>query len=257
MDGKEKSRAIQRTSLTDQVGNAIIDLIQNRHLSHGDSLPPTGELASMLNVSVPVVREAIAGLAGIGLVRRQQGRESVVSTPDSSHLSRVLGFRISSAQVDDLAIQDFREIMEVGNARLAAVRRNDAHIAELEAAIAHQRNVKSDQEIHIADVAFHAAIAHAGGNDLSTMTLDALSPLLHRQRERVWSGWVAAGGVLESIIDAHAEIVKQIIAGDPAGAADAMSRHLEQARFGLSHEAQTTDADSGHLLDAQGSAERT
>jgi len=234
-----RSWAIQRASLTDQAVDAIVGLIQRRNLADGDSLPTTGDLATMLNVSVPVVREAIAGLSTIGLVKRQQGKESVVSTPNASHLGMVLGFRIANANVDDRAIQDFREIVEVGNARLAAVHRDDAAIAELQAALTHEREVRSEDELHVADVAFHAAVAHAGGNDLSIMTLDALEPLLHRQRERVWSGWVAGGGDLETIIEAHAKIVDQILAQDSSGAADAMSAHLKQARTGLDYPPRT------------------
>jgi len=232
---KENARpwAIQRASLTDQVADAITDLIRRRSLADGDALPSASELASMLNVSIPVIREALAGLSTIGLVKRQQGKESVVSTPGASHLGSVLGFRIANANVDDRAIQDFREIVEVGNARLAAAHRDDASIAELQAALTHQRQVRSEDELHAADVSFHAAIARAGGNDLSVMTLEALEPLLHRQRTRVWSGWVASGGDLSTIIDAHAKIVDQIVAQDSSGAADAMIAHLWQARSGL------------------------
>lgn len=226
---------IKRSSLTEQATEAIIDFIAEHRLSDGDSLPGTAELAERFEVSVPVIREAIAGLSTIGLVRRSQGRETTVSTPDSTHLSRILGLRIANANVDDDSIQQFREIVEVGNAQLAARNRTDEDIADLDRALDVLRAADSAGHLHSADVAFHAAVGRAAKNDLFTLTLDALEPLLWRLRERVWNGWVAAGGDLDSIVEAHATVLEAIRAGDEQAAAAAMSEHLGQARVGLEY----------------------
>lgn len=226
---------LKRLSLTEQASDAIIELISERGLRPGDLLPPTSELAAEFNVSVPVVREAVAGLSSIGLLRKQQGRESIVSTPGPSHLGRLLGLRISSERIDDVATQQYREIIEVGNARLAARGRTANSIAKLEKALQNLRLVDSEETLHEADVAFHAAVAEAGGNDLIMLTLDALQPLLRRQREHVWKGWVASGGDLDAIIEAHAQILEAIRAGDEEEAGRAMGLHLTQARAGLEY----------------------
>src|SRR5680860_425618 len=101
---------LKRSTLMQQVTEAILDLIAERALRDGDALPSANELSALFEVSRPVVREALAGLAALGLVNRQQGRETTLSTPDSEHLGRLLGFRIASAEVDDEAVQQFREI---------------------------------------------------------------------------------------------------------------------------------------------------
>lgn len=228
-----KSR-VERSSLTKRVTEAMLELISERKLGDGDPRPSTTELAATFEVSLSVVREALAGLAALGLVDRQQGRETLLSTPDSRHLGRLLGFRISNAAVDDEAVQQFREIVEVGSARLAARNRDARHLEELERALAVLQHATGDEELHDADVAFHAAVARAGGNDLFTLdVLDALEPLLRRLRSRVWNGWVASGGDRESIIDAHATVLERIGDGDEDGAGLAMTRHLGQARVGL------------------------
>lgn len=229
-------RQLQRSTLTEQVIEAILDYIAENELRDGAALPPTNTMASMFDVSVPVVREAISGLAAIGLIKRQQGRESVMSTPDAGHLERLLRFRVANAAVDDRSIHEYREIVEVGNARLAARNRTPEALMALEHAFHLLESVKGEEELHNADVAFHAAVARAGGNDLSVLTLDALAPLLHRHRRRVWSGWVADGGDLDSIVAAHALILDKVRDGDVAGAASAMATHLAQARHGLEHE---------------------
>ncbi|MFE1408978.1 FadR/GntR family transcriptional regulator [Streptomyces sp. NPDC058770] len=228
---------IRRGSLADQATEALMTYITENGLGDGDPLPATGELAALFDVSVPVVREAVAGLAAIGLLKRQQGRESVVSTPNASHLSRLLAFRVSNAAVDDESIQQFREVVEVGSARLAATNRDESALAELDSALHQLRAVKGDEALHAADIAFHAALARASRNDMFSLTLDALEPLLQRLRRRVWSGWVSSGGDLASIVEAHAVILERVRAGDADGAGKAMSDHLAQARHGLENPA--------------------
>lgn len=225
--------SLRRNSLAEQATEAIIELIEVEQLRDGDALPATAELAEMLDVSVPVVREAIAGLAAIGLVRRQQGRETTVSIPDSSHMSRLLQLRTAGVAVDDERLQQFREIVEVGNASLAARHRTDADLQALDEAMQHLRTVRTTDELHAADVGFHAAVSKATTNDLCELTLEALEPLLWRLRRRVWTGWVSAGGRLESIIEAHSIILEAIRAGDEEAAGRAMADHLGQARVGL------------------------
>lgn len=229
---------IRRSSLADQAAQAIVELIGDRGLRDGDSLPATNELADSLDVSVPVIREAVAGLAAIGLLRRHQGRETTVSMPDSTHLTRILALRVSGAEIVDDRVQQFREIVEVGNARLAATNRSPADLTALSAAMHRMRSVASTEDLHAADVDFHSAIARATSNNLCELTLDALEPMLRRLRRRAWAGWVTGGGRLDTIVEAHATILTAIHAGDPGAAATAMTAHLAQARVGLNSPSQ-------------------
>lgn len=238
-------KAIKRASLTDQATEAIVELISERNLKAGDSLPGSGDLAEMLNVSVPVVREAIAGLAAIGLLQRQQGRETVIATPDSSHLSRLLNLRIAGASIADEQLQQFREIVEVGNARLAARNRTPEAIEAIDDAMRVLADVSDAEQLHHADVAFHAAVARAADNDLCELILEALEPALWQLRRRVWSGWVARGGELGPILDAHRRILEAIRAGDESGAAAMMAEHLSQAREGLEAAVRSGDFQAG------------
>jgi len=234
---------IQRMTLAEQASDAIVELITGSDLEDGDALPSTAELAERFSVSVPVVREAIAGLAALGVLKRRQGKESVVSTPDADHLGRLLKFRIAHARVDDAAIQQYREVVEIGSARLAATNRDDEGIARLEEAHRAQQDAETDSDFHDGDVAFHAVVAHVSGNDLFELTLDAISPLLRRLRSTVWEGWVSAGGDRSAIIDAHAAVLECIRTGDADGAARAMEAHLQQARIGLEADGARTAAD--------------
>ena len=70
-----ESVTLSRRSLADQVADALIDLILKEGLQEGDSLPSTAELSERFGVSRTVVREALAALAGRGILSRSQGRE--------------------------------------------------------------------------------------------------------------------------------------------------------------------------------------
>ncbi|MYS86574.1 FadR/GntR family transcriptional regulator [Embleya scabrispora] len=226
-------KPIQRQSLTDMAVDALIDLIEERGLSEGDALPATAELADELSVSRPVIREAIAELAGQGLLERRQGRETVVTLPGSRQLERLLRLRfaVTGTQLED--IQTYREVAEVGAARLAALKATDADIEAIQQKLDAIRAARSDEELHEADQAFHREVARAAGNGLLLLTIDGITPHLHQLRVEAWRGWTESGKGIGPIVEAHAVILDRIRRRDPEAAARAMREHLGQAREGL------------------------
>jgi DNA-binding transcriptional regulator YhcF (GntR family) len=98
--------SLSRRSLADQVADALAQYILEEGLQEGDSLPSTAELAERFDVSRTVVREALADLAGRGVLTRSQGRESIVATPGSSELTSLLQFRLRRS---DMATDDIFE----------------------------------------------------------------------------------------------------------------------------------------------------
>ncbi|HEY8543533.1 MAG TPA: FCD domain-containing protein [Acidimicrobiales bacterium] len=226
-------RPIPRRSLTDQVADALVDLIRERGLRSGDALPATADLSESFNVSRPVVREAVAQLAGRGLLVRQQGRESVVTVPGSEHLEQLLRYRIEGSGVSDDVLQDYRETLEAAAARLAARNATEDDLAALRERFAELCAAQGDDALHDADVAFHRAVAVASHNELILLTLDAVASLIRQLRRRAWSGWKAAGKGLQPVLDAHERILDAITRGDEHAAAEAMVSHLAQARAGV------------------------
>lgn len=224
---------IPRRSLTDHVADALVELIREQGLKSGDSLPATADLSDSFNVSRPVIREAVAELAGRGLLRRQQGRESVVTVPGSEHLERLLRYRIDGSGVADDALSEYREILEASAARLAARRATADDIELLRERMDTLRKARGDNALHDADVAFHRAVALAAHNELIVLTLDAVASLLRELRKKAWSGWKSMGHGLAPLIDAHERVLDEIAAGNEDGAAEAMTAHLAQAREGV------------------------
>ena len=115
-----ESTAIVRRSLTDLVADGISDIIETEGLTEGSFLPSTGELARRFAVSSVVVREAIAQLAGQGVLRRRQGREAVVSLPGPEALTTTLTIQAKHGRISADDILHCRVALETQAAILAA-----------------------------------------------------------------------------------------------------------------------------------------
>jgi DNA-binding FadR family transcriptional regulator len=137
----------------------------------GAPLPNEDELTAELGVSRTVVREAVKALQAKGLVEVRPKTGTRVRPRRAWHL---LDADIVAWQFADMErAEDLRELYEIRSsiaaaaARLAATRRTDEQLAEIEA---HQRRV--DAAFHEplarrnAELDFHAAVVDAAHNSL-------------------------------------------------------------------------------------------
>lgn len=233
---------LQRTSLADMAVDELIRLIEDSKLKEHDKLPPTTELADILGVSRTVVREAIAKLAGQGILEHRQGREAVVKAPDSSQFERFFRLRFAVNGADYKSLQEYREVIEVGAARLAAQRATPDDIAAITERLNKLRGAATEDEQLRYDQDFHREVARASGNDMILLSIDGITPLLIQLRKRAWAGWTQSGKGVTTIMDAHAAILDQIKAHNPDGASTMMAHHLAQATEGLLYTTQPTPA---------------
>lgn len=233
MSAAQPAVSLSRRSLADQVADALVDLILEEGLHEGDSLPSTAELSERFGVSRTVVREALAALAGRGILTRSQGRECVVATPGSDELHRLLRFRIRRDEVSLTDILDTRLALEVMSARLAAANATEADRVEIQHQLEALAAARKEPAYHEADIALHRAIAVASGNHLLVLILDALVDFLREVRVQATKARKSRGESLEPVIEQHRRIVQAIDARDADGAAGAMRDHLDRTRAEL------------------------
>ena len=216
---------LNRQTLAEQVARALIDLILDRGLTEGDALPSTAELSERFGVSRTVVREALAALTGQGILSRGQGRDCVVSTPDSSQLLSLFQFRVRDG-LDEADVMQVRLALEVGAAEAAALKRSEEHVSALRQHLASLENAPDDRRFHEADLALHRVVAEASGNPLVVFILDGLAGLLRAVRVSSLLHRRSRGDEVGPVIEAHRAIVDAIADGDPLRAAAAMRDHL-------------------------------
>ena len=111
---------IQKTSVSQQVVNHVLDQIEQGALKPGDRLPVEREFAESLGISRVPLREGISALAALGIVERRQGDGNYISGFSADILGRILRTYtlLEGTLADDLF--EARSVVEGAAARLAA-----------------------------------------------------------------------------------------------------------------------------------------
>ncbi len=215
---------IVRESVAEQVVRRILDMVKAGVLKAGDMLPPERDLAVSLSVSRPSVREALRGLAVLGVVRTRQGGGAYISDLGPESLLSPLQFYLSLHDVNIRQLYDARSLIESDVARRAAVNMDAAGLERLEAILAEQKATIHDPNAYrISDFAFHETIWIGSGNAFLKSIGEALNFLGLEIRERAWE----QPGVLEQSLSDHRRLLDALKARDPDAAASAAAQHMQ------------------------------
>lgn len=213
----------------EQLSHRLLDFIIDQGLDEGDKLPSTGELAEQFEVSVLVVREAIAILVGRGVVRRRQGRESVVTRPGPEVLDFLFRVRAAQDGISTTEIQQCRSALELQAVALAATsktrdERKTIMVPLLEA----MKNAGSQEELAEADQAFHEGIFHLSGNRALALLVGALRSAVRTGVNENWQRWfdLQIDKTPFPVIASHEKIAEAIIDGNRHHATQAMADHF-------------------------------
>jgi GntR family transcriptional repressor for pyruvate dehydrogenase complex len=162
------------------LADELRDDITSGRLQPGERLPPEPELCVRTGVSRSTVREALRLLASQHLIVTTRGVTggSFVVHPDAEQLSEALSTGmnlLTKAAVGFADLLELRSALEIPAAALAAIRRTDAHLAEIRAALFDPDLDDFDVMLQ-AHAAFHAAVAKATCNPLYELVT---RPLYH------------------------------------------------------------------------------
>jgi len=217
----------QRPSASERVAERLVSLISSGNIAPGDKLPSENELAKALQVSRPVVREALRGLAMMGIVASRQGGGCYVTDLKPQRLMAPLSFALSLQDYNIESLFRARLVIDTGIAAEAARRATAAQITTLQELVeAGYKLVDDPIGFRVMDAEFHGLIATAADNDFLEKVYSSLYSLAIEQRRKA----SAKPGVLQRSADDHAEIVAAIAAKDPDAASVAMGRHVENIR---------------------------
>jgi DNA-binding FadR family transcriptional regulator len=221
---------IDRQDLPDQIRYGILSLIQERRLRPGDKLPPERQLAKMLGVSRPSVRQALGALSAMNVIEVRQGSGTYVSSLDPALLVQHLDFVFSLGDSDFLQLLEARRIVEPGIAALAADRISDEQIARLEELMeTAAESVERHEKFLEADIDIHATITAAAGNEVLRRMVGAISQLSRASRLRT----TEIPGVPQQVLEDHRVIVCALKSRDGEGARKAMMQHLSDVEESL------------------------
>ena len=199
----------------------IQDMILKGELKKGDRLPPERQLAETLGVGRPALKQAISALEVLGIIRSRQGNGNYI-TADTMEVFNPLAIRfyLDSNSSDD--ILEFRYIMEVQMASLAAIKITDEQLSDFQALMDEiKENTNEETPLETRqryNNLFHMRIVEICGNRLMISIFNSILSLIADQIR-------FTDGV--RFYESHLKIFDAIKAGDPKGAAYYMAEHFE------------------------------
>jgi DNA-binding FadR family transcriptional regulator len=230
---------VESRRLYRQVADQMRKLIERGDFAPGSRLPSERELADLLAVSRPTVREALIVLEVEGYVHIRMGSGVYVATPSTA----VDG--IAHEAEGPFELLRARTVVECAIAEDAARAARPDQIAILDTILARMAGSLEDRPAALSlDRDFHVAVADIIGNG----TLNRFVRGIHDLRltpyfEKLASyfenplTWAAA-------MEEHRAIRDAIAAGDPVAARAAMRAHLDQSQLRLSESFGEEPADS-------------
>lgn len=213
---------------TEQIARKLQRRIRGRDWRATGRLPGQRELAIELGVSRASLREAIAMLESLGLLRSEPGRGVFINRPGES---RSLGARGRWRFQDRYALRDVymvRNELEELAVALAASVITPGGIARLRATIEQMRAAADAGDLlraSDADHAFHVCIVEIAGSPMLRDLSESVAEVVDHSRRLPFSD---PARVREPIRE-HELIVEAIATGSPKAARKAMRAHIRNA----------------------------
>jgi GntR family transcriptional repressor for pyruvate dehydrogenase complex len=222
--------SIKKSAIAEEILARLLDLIKERELRPGDKLPPERELAAMMDVSRPSLREALRALSIMNIIEIRQGDGTYVTSLEPELLVEHLDFVFALDDSTFVQLFEARKILEVGIVALAAQRITAEQIAELEACLARSvENTDDPQAFLETDLELHNLITRAANNPILSRMMASISQLGLASRSRT----TAIPGVVQKTVDDHRAIVAALKARDANAARQAMLDHLNNVEARL------------------------
>lgn len=232
----------KKSALSEDIVENLLKLIRERELRPGDKLPPERDLAAMMQVSRPSLREALRALSIMNVIEIRQGAGTYVTSLEPNLLMSHLDFVFALNDAAFLELFEARRILEPGLVAMAAERITDEEIAQLEECVHRSLALIDDFEAFAeADMEMHELIAKAARNSILERCMAGISQLGRVSRRRT----VGLPGVTRRSVQDHLAIVAALKARDPDAARQAMLEHLQHVEQELKHLAQCDAAAHG------------
>lgn len=218
---------VSRQSLSHDIAQRIVHLIQMGHHQPGERLPAISDMARQFGVGSPTLREALKKLETVGVVDIRHGSGVYVGrSPESLMITNpVVEARATKKLLVDLI--EARIPIESQTAALAAVNATEEHLDEMDGLLARAgRSFDDSTLLTQVNLSFHRQIALASGNIVMHQILDVLSSLFRDEQRLI----LDIHGRREDDHHEHVEIYEALRARDAQLAVERMRSHLERVR---------------------------
>ena len=206
----------------------LLDHIESQGLKGGDRLEPERELAKILGISRPSLREAIQILQVQGRLRVRHGIGIfILDQADGEKLRESL--RAAQHRIEELF--QMREILEAPAVEWAAERRSEEQLAEMKLAAwalnqAIARKPVDFENLRRLDMEFHLTIVRSAQNQFLNQTLGTLQEIMFHSMDNT----LKLPGRVDSSEHEHGMILDAIEKRDSITARLMIIQHIHNAR---------------------------
>ena len=214
-----KFEPIQTTErLYVRVARQISELIQSDNVNPGGKLPSERDLANILNVSRPSIREAMIALEVSGVIE--------VRTGSGIYVCENQFVPVTDEGIGPFEILEMRLLVEPAACALAAERITNEQLARLQQLYRELEQTNGTEQMEAFDEQFHNLIGEATENTAIGRTISWLWVTRSRsQLSRDYHRLIVVEGVYP-VLDEHKKILDALMSRDPEAAKSAMRKHL-------------------------------
>lgn len=162
----------------DETQRRLIDVLVATSGAGTARIPTERELARELSVNRATVREGLAALEMLGLVRRTQGSGTYIDMPRASYVQLYFEMSVKLGRVSIAELQQAREMIERTVVRQAALSATEEDIAALEGYVERMLGCETFEEGDEADFEFHLQLVRATHNPVMSLLVEGLSSVL-------------------------------------------------------------------------------
>ncbi len=218
---------LSRKPVAERVATSLLELIRSGNLKAGDKLPTEQELGAVMQVSRPVVREALRSLSIMGVVESRQGGRCYITDLTPARLLGPVQFLLALDESNVDAFYEARVVIESEILRAGLKRVTAADIETL------RKLVKAGSEVFDNPVGFRVL---DGEFQKKLMSL-AGNPFLERIGQSLYEIGMGyrrvssqLNGVIELTLREHDAIVDALEEGDADKVVMALTTHMNSIR---------------------------
>lgn len=255
---------IGHESLADAVVAQIEDLIASGILKQGRKLPSERDLAEMLRVSRPKLREALHVLEERGLVTTQHGEGTFVAALTGQAMLPALLALYERHEPAFFDYLEYRREQEGFAARLAARRATSADRERITEILAEDERAWREKDVTAsreADFSLHTAIVDASQN---ATLIHMMASIYNLTRQGVFYNrdfLKTIDGTGELLVEQHRALGMAVVEGDETRAEGAAKAHIDfvekSFKLGIERRRREAMAEKRRLLSETAPAPRT
>jgi GntR family transcriptional regulator, transcriptional repressor for pyruvate dehydrogenase complex len=213
----------------------LIHFISKGNIAVNGKLPSERELASLLDTSRPLLREALISLEALGYLEMRDRQGIFLAGENPNEALRALG----QAQVWPMEIlsqvMEIRQIMDPGATALAAVRRKTRDIDKMNECISMLEKIHSEHDPDEASLGaywnkvLHSTIFNATGNTLLARLYEGLLEMSEKGTSAMRKNVLNYGtpDANKQVLEQHRNLVAAIRDKDMDRAREASKAHLK------------------------------